>query len=41
MGFQSSMADLNVWLQAATKGLAEKYLEYVLMYVDDILAISF
>ena len=40
MGFQSSMADSDVWLRAATKGDGEQYYEYVLMYVDDILAIS-
>ena len=40
MGFQSSMADPDVWLRAATKGDGERYYEYVLMYVDDILAIS-
>ena len=40
MGFQSSMADPDVWLRAATKGDGEQYYEYVLMYVDDILAIS-
>jgi hypothetical protein len=41
MGFQSSLADPDVWLRAATKGDGEQYYEYVLMYVDDIvLAIS-
>ena len=40
MGFQSSMADPDVWLRAATKGDGEQYYEYVLIYVDDILAIS-
>ena len=40
LGFQSSLADPDVWLRAATKGDGEKYYEYVLMYVDDILAIS-
>jgi hypothetical protein len=40
MGFQSSMADPDVWLRAATKSDGESYYEYVLMYVDDILAIS-
>jgi hypothetical protein len=40
MGFQSSLADPDVWLQAATKGDGEQYYEYVLMYVDDKLAIS-
>ncbi len=40
LGFQSFMADPDVWLQAASKGDREQYVEYVLMYVDDILAIS-
>jgi hypothetical protein len=40
MGFQSSMADPDVWLRAATKADGESYYEYVLMYVDDILSIS-
>ena len=40
LGFQSSLADPDVWLRAATKGDGERYYEYVLMYVDDILAIS-
>ena len=39
MGFQSSTADPDVWLSAATKSDGESYYEYVLMYVDDILAI--
>ena len=40
MGFQSTIVDPDVWLRAAAKGDGEKYYEYVLMYVDDILAIS-
>ena len=40
LGFQSTMADPDVWLRAASKGDGEQYYEYVLMYVDDILAIS-
>jgi hypothetical protein len=40
MGFQSSMADPDVWLRAATKLDGEKYYEYIMMYVDDILALS-
>ncbi len=41
MGFQSSsMADPDVWLGAATKGDGDRYFEYLLMYVDGILAIS-
>jgi hypothetical protein len=37
MGFQSTIADPDVWLRAASKGDGERYYEYVLMYVDDIL----
>jgi hypothetical protein len=40
MGFQSSLADPDVWLRAAMKIDCESYFEYVLMYVDDILLIS-
>ena len=40
MGFQSSMADPDVWLRAAIKSVGEQYYEYVMMYVDDILALS-
>ena len=40
MGFQSSMADPDVWLRAATKSDGDMYYEYVMMYVDDILALS-
>ncbi len=40
MGFQSTIADPDVWLRAATKGDCEPYYEYVLMYVDDILVTS-
>ena len=40
MGFQSTMADPDVRLRAATKGDGGQYYEYVLMYVDDILAMT-
>ena len=40
MGFQSSMADPDVWLRAATKSDGDMYYDYVMMYVDDILALS-
>ena len=40
MGFTSSLADPDVWYRAAIKGDGQEYYEYVLMYVDDILAIS-
>lgn len=40
LGFRPSPADPDVWLRAATKADGTKYYEYVLVYVDDILAIS-
>lgn len=39
-GFSSCKADNDVWMRAAIKPDGEKYYEYVLVYVDDILAIS-
>ncbi len=41
MGFRSSLADPDVWLRPAVKSNGYKYYEYILAYVDDILAISF
>lgn len=41
MGFRSSHADPDVWLRPAVKPDGEKYYEYILCYVDDILCISF
>jgi hypothetical protein len=40
LGFKSSVADPDVWMRAATKDNGEEYYEHILMYVDDILAIS-
>ena len=40
IGFKSSVADPDVWLRPATKPDGEKYYEYILVYVDDILSIS-
>jgi hypothetical protein len=40
MGFQSSMADPDVWLRAATKSDGDMYNEYIMIYVDDMLALS-
>ena len=34
------MADSDVWLRAATKMDGENYYKYVMMYVNDILAVS-
>jgi hypothetical protein len=40
MGFKSSVADPDVWLRPASRADGEQYYEYILMYVDNILAIS-
>ena len=40
MGFRSSHADPDVWLRPAVKPDGEKYYDYILCYVDDILTIS-
>jgi hypothetical protein len=40
LGFTSSLADADVWMRPAVKPSGEHYYEYVLVYVDDILAIS-
>jgi hypothetical protein len=41
MGFTSSLADPDVWFRAAVKPNGFEYYEYILAYVDDILAISY
>ena len=40
MGYRSSHADPDVWMRPAVKPDGEKYYEYILCYVDDILNIS-
>ena len=40
LGFQSTLAYPDVWLHDASNADGEWYYEYVLIYVDDILAIS-
>ena len=40
MGFKSSIADPDVWLRKSGKPDGERYYKYVLVYVDDLLAIS-
>jgi hypothetical protein len=40
LGFKSSKADPDVWMRKAKKPSGDIYWEYVLCYVDDILAIS-
>ena len=40
MGFVSCIADPDVWRRAAVKDNGDEYYEYILTYVDDIIAIS-
>jgi hypothetical protein len=40
MGFKPSLADPDVWYRAACKENGFEYYEYILVYVDDILAVS-
>ena len=40
MGFRPTMADPDVWLRPAVKPDGEKYYEYILVYVDDLLGIG-
>ena len=40
MGFKSSIADPDVWIRPATKIDDEQYYDFILLYVDDMFAIS-
>ena len=40
IGLRSSVANPDVWLRPALKLDGKEYYEYVLIYVDDIMAIS-
>ena len=40
MEFKSSISDPDVWTREATKSDGEEYYKYILIYVDDLLAIS-
>jgi hypothetical protein len=40
MGFTSSLADPDVWLRAAVKPNNFEYYEYIIAYMNDILAVS-
>ena len=40
MGFSSSKANADVWMRPAMKPNGFEYYEYLLVYVDDVLAIS-
>jgi hypothetical protein len=40
MNFQPSYADPDVWMRTAVKPNGDKYYEYILVYVDDLLILS-
>ena len=40
LGFESSLGDSDVWYRPARKKDGTEYMEYVLLYVDDVLVIS-
>ena len=40
LGFESSKADPDVWFRPAKKRDGTEYMEYVLLYVDDVLVVS-
>ena len=40
LGYDSCKADPDLWMRAAVKDNGEKYYEYMLLYVDDALAVS-
>jgi hypothetical protein len=40
MGFKPCQGDMDVWRREAVKANGDKYYEYILVYVDDCLAIS-
>ena len=40
LGFKSSIDDSGVWMRPAMRSDGVKYYEYVLSYVDDVLAVS-
>ena len=40
MGFKSSKGDFDIWMRPASKSTSEQYYEYVMLYVDDVMAAS-
>ncbi len=40
LGFTSSRADSDVWFRLSKRSTGEEYYEYVLLYINDMLAIS-
>lgn len=41
LGFRPSIADPDVWMRAAVKPDGEEYYEYILVYTDDCLCVSY
>ena len=41
LGYRSSLADPDVWMREQTKPDGERYYEYLLVYVDDLILASF
>ena len=40
LGFESCLADPDIWRREATKPNGQEYYQYVLLYVDNCLVIS-
>ena len=40
MGFKSSISDPYVWIRPVTKAYGDQYHKFMLVYVEDLLAIS-
>ena len=40
LGFESCLADPDVWMRPAVRRNGDKYYEYVLLYTDDCLVLS-
>ena len=40
LGFKSSLADPDVWMQEAATAKGSEYWEYILIYTDNVLVIS-
>jgi hypothetical protein len=39
LGFTSSLADPDIWMQPTTKANGFKYYEYIFVYIDDLLVL--
>ena len=40
MNFEPSRADQDIWIRMSTNSRGEKYWEWIVVYVDDLIAIS-